>query len=438
MLKTLRIAKREYLATVKTKGFILGLVLAPVLFAGSALAMVLFNDQVDTRDKVIAVIDRSGLVADALFEAAETRNAIAVYDAESGEKVRAAYVVRVVEPDEMEPDRQLLELSDQVRERNLHAFVAIDEGVLHPRTASAGAQIDYYAENAALDDIRGWLERPINSHLRRLRLVEAGVDTAASADMFDWVGVAPMALASLDPETGEISEGRRSSELEAVLAPLILPMLMFLLIMMGAVPLLNAVMEEKSQRIAEVVLGSVRPSQFMAGKVLGGVAVSLTAASVYLFGGVLALRETGYAEFIPYRMLPWFVIYMVMAIVMLGAIYAAFGSACNDPTEAQSLMFPAMLPVMIPMFVMVPVLREPESTFSTLMSLFPLFTPMLMLMRQAVVQSMPAWQPWLGLFGMLVFTLLAVWGAGRIFRVGILMQGTPPKVGNIIRWALHG
>ncbi len=176
----------------------------------------------------------------------------------------------------------------------------------------------------------------------------------------------------------------------------------------------------------------------MAGKVLGGVAVSLTAALVYVVGGVFAIREMGLAEYIPYHVLPWFFAYTLLAIVMLGATYAAFGSVCNDPSEAQSLMLPAMLPVMIPIFVMVPVVKEPESTFATLLSLFPVFTPILMLIRQTVVEGLPAWQPWVGLVGMALFAILAVWAGGRVFRVAILMQGTPPKLGNIARWAVRG
>jgi len=228
------------------------------------------------------------------------------------------------------------------------------------------------------------------------------------------------------------------SEVEAIAAPLVLPMLMFLMIMMGAVPLLNAVVEEKSQRIAEVVLGSAEPSQFMAGKVVGGVGVSLTGSAVYIVGGIIALRQLGLSEYVPYRILPWFVAYMLMAIVMLGSVYLAFGSACNDAQEAQSLMLPAMLPVMVPMFVMVPVLREPDSLFATLLSLVPPFTPMLMLIRMAVREGVPIWQQILGLGGMIAAAALAVWAAGRIFRVAILMQGVPPKMGNLFRWAFRG
>jgi ABC-2 type transport system permease protein len=437
MRRVLRVAKREYLATVRTKGFIIGLVVAPVLFGGSALAMVLFRNQVDTRDKVIAVVDRSGLVVDAVVGAVEARNTAVVYDEETGEKVRPGLVIEVVTPDDEDPDAQRLELSERIRRRELHAFVEIGAGVLHPRQDTT-AQIGYYARSAALDDYRSWIERPINGRLRELRLAETGVDPAEYGDMFDWVSAGPMGLVSVDAETGEIGGPRRTSEAEALIAPLAMPMLMFMLIMFGAVPLLNAVMEEKSQRIAEVVLGSAKPFEFMLGKVLGGLAVSLTAATVYVIGGVYAIRNAGLSEFIPYHVLPWFFVYTLLATVMLGAVYAAFGSMCNDPSEAQSLMLPAMLPVMIPMFIMVPVLREPESTFATAMSLVPFFTPMLMLIRQTALESLPAWQPWLGLLGMALFTLLAVWAGGRIFRVAILMQGTPPKLGNMMRWAVRG
>jgi ABC-2 type transport system permease protein len=167
---------------------------------------------------------------------------------------------------------------------------------------------------------------------------------------------------------------------------------MFIMIMMGAVPLLNGVMEEKSQRIAEVVLGSAKPFQFMAGKVVGGLAVSLTAAAVYVAVGVLAVRQMGLADYIPYHVLPWFFVYTLLAIVMLGALYAALGSVCNDASEAQSVMLPGMIPVMIPMFVLVPVIKDPESTFATALSLFPFFTPIVMLIRQtAKLGNMLRW-----------------------------------------------
>jgi ABC-2 type transport system permease protein len=97
-----------------------------------------------------------------------------------------------------------------------------------------------------------------------------------------------------------------------------------------------------------------------------------------------------------------------------------------------------MLPVMIPMFILVPVIKEPLSGFATCLSLFPPFTPLLMLLRQSTPVGIPAWQPWVGLVGVAVFTILCVWAGGRIFRVGLLMQGQPPRIGDLLRWAVRG
>jgi ABC-2 type transport system permease protein len=97
-----------------------------------------------------------------------------------------------------------------------------------------------------------------------------------------------------------------------------------------------------------------------------------------------------------------------------------------------------MLPVFLPMFLAMPMLQEPMSPFATWMSLIPPFTPMLMLLRKAGPQGIPAWQPWVGLVGVLLVTMFSVWLGGRIFRVGILMQGGPPKLGKLIRWAFRG
>ena len=438
MRKILRLVRREYLASVRTKGFIIGLMLAPIIMGGSIIAMVLFEGHVDTTDRNVAVVDRSGVVVEALVEAAKVRNAEEVYDKETGEKVMPAYLIEIIEPNELDAAAQRLELSNRVRSKQIHAFVEIGESVLHPRDDPEASRIAYYAESAAMDEMRSWIAGPINKQLRQLRLADAGVDESAVSDLFDWLPVEGMGLVSVDKETGKVKEAERSSEAEAFIVPFVMLMLMFLMFMMGAMPLLNAVMEEKSQRIAEVILGSVQPFQFMMGKLLGGVFVALTGAAVYVIGGILAVRYMGMEAYIPYHVLPWFFVYMLAAILMMGAIYTALGSACNSSAEAQSLSLPAMLPLLIPIFVALPVLEEPLSTFATGLSLFPPFTPMLMLLRLSMPAGIPMWQPWVGLVGVVLFTVFSVWVGGRIFRVGILMQGAPLKLSNIFRWAFRG
>jgi ABC-2 type transport system permease protein len=433
----MRIARREYKATVRTKGFIIGLVLAPVLMSGSLIALALLKDRVDTTDKKIAILDRSGVVAQALIEAAERRNEAEVYD-ESGQKAKPAYLLEAIAPDDQDPAAQRLALSNRVRRGELYAFLDIGGDVLHPSPDIETDRIAYHAENAVLDDVRQWMGWPVNNRLRRARLVEAGVDEDAIPDLFSWISVEGLGLVSVDKQTGAVKDAERSNEGKAIGVPAAMMMLMFLMIMMGAVPLLSSVMEEKTQRIAEVLLGSVKPFEFMAGKVIGGLAVSLTASTVYVVTGVVILNHLELTEYIPYDILPWFFVYMIAAIIMMGSSMAAIGASVSDPKDAQSFTFPAMLPVMIPMFIMFPVIKEPLSGFATTMSLVPPFTPLLMLVRQSSPMAIPSWQPWAGLAGLLAVAVVAVWAGGRVFRVGILIQGKAPRPSDFIRWAIKG
>jgi ABC-type Na+ efflux pump permease subunit len=438
MRKILKIAKREYLAAVKTKAFIIGLFVAPLLMSGGALVMLVTGEHVDTTDQGLAIIDHSGILAEAIVQAAEERNSSEVYGRRDGKKSKPAYLIEVIEPDKDNLQAQRLALSERVRNRELHAFIEIGSAVLHPKAEIEDDQAFFYGENAALDDARRWIEGPLNDHLRKQRLLEIGVDESKTEDLFDWVSVQGLGLVSVDPETGAIEEAERSDEIEAVFVPMAIVALMFILVMMGAVPMINSVMEEKSQRIAEVILGSAKPFEFMMGKVLGGVAVSMTGSAVYMGFAVVALNQSGSPDFVPYQILPWFFVYTFLSIVMLGAVYAALGSACNDVKEAQTVTMPAMMPIMVPLFVMVPVLKEPMSSFATWMSLFPPFTPLLMLLRMSTPGGVPGWQPWVGLIGIILAATLSVWVGGRIFRVGILLQGQPLRLSNLFRWAARG
>jgi ABC-type Na+ efflux pump permease subunit len=269
-------------------------------------------------------------------------------------------------------------------------------------------------------------------------MAEAGIEESRVGDLFDFLPVEGLGLVSVDDATGEIRQAQRSSEAEALGVPFAMVMLMFIMMLIAVMPQLSAVMEEKTQRIAEVLLGSVTPSELMAGKILGAVGVSLTASAVYVAVAILALGRMGLAERIPYFILPWFFGYMLTAMIMLGATMVGLGSACNDAKEAQSVTPLAMVPIIIPMFVMVPVIQYPNSTFATWLSLIPPFTPMVMLLRQASQAGIPAWQPVAGVIGMLAYTVFSVWAAGRIFRVAILMQGQPLKLGKVLRWTLRG
>jgi ABC-type Na+ efflux pump permease subunit len=347
-------------------------------------------------------------------------------------------LIEVVPPNDRDPNAQKLELSNRVRRRQLHAFLVVGREVLHPSRHQEAARLEYHAQGSALDDVRRWIGQPVNDRLRELRLAEMGLEQAKVKDLFNWLPVEGMDLVSADAQTGQIKKAEKTNEARAIGVPMVTMILLFLLVMMGATPLLQAVMEEKNQRIAEVLLGCLPPFQLMLGKLAGGLAVSLTGSAVYVSAALLLLGYLGAADWIPYQLLPWFFVFMFGAVVMTGALFAATGSLCNDPKQAQTWTLPALLPLMIPMFSLVPILQAPRSTFATVFSLIPPFTPLVMLLRQSTAAGVPAWQPWVGLAGMLLFTTLVVWVSGRIFRLGLLLQGKPPRVTEVLRWALRG
>jgi ABC-2 type transport system permease protein len=447
MRKILLLAMREYNAAVRTKAFIVMLVMMPILMGGGIVVIKLTENRVDTKDKRIAVVDRSefvdrdgqtrtGVVAEALVEAARSRNQTGIRD-DKGRQVRPAYLIEVV-PSEADRDAQQLALSDRVREHELSAFVEIGRDVAAPEAEGESAVVSYHAPNAALDDARGWVSLVVNDRLRTLRLQNAGLPVEEVNRLTRPTPVEARGLSAVDAQTGAIKAGERSSEGTAILVPMGLMMLMFLMITIGATPLINAVLEEKMNRIAEVMLGSVRPFQLMLAKLLGTVGLSLTVMALYVGGALYALYHLDMLERVPLHILPWFLIYLVAAVLMFGSLFTAIGAACNDLKEAQSLMLPIWLVVMVPLFVWLNVVREPLSGFSTWISLVPTATPMLMLLRQAAPQGIPAWQPWVGLAGVLAFTAVCVWAAGRIFRIGILAQGKPPRLGELVRWVVRG
>jgi len=435
MRKTLLIAARDYNASVRTKGFIIGLVLLPFLLGGSILVFKLMEGRVDTRDRQIAIIDRTGVVAPALVEAAERRNESEIYDQETGKQVRPAYIFEVVEPAEADIERQRLELSDRVRAGEIFAFVEIGPDLLHP---GEDARINYHSENPLFDNLRHWVVGPINDRLRSLRIAESSLDEETVRRLTHWIPVDALGLITVDEDTGEVKDAERKNEWQTIGAPYGLVMLMFMLLMVTVNPLVHSTIEEKMHRIAEVLLGSARPSQLMAGKLLAAIGVSMTMATIYIAAGSIAARYLNISESIPYHLLPWFIVYGLSALFMFGALFLAVGSACNDLKESQSMMMPLWVFLVLPMFVWFPVMREPTTSFATWISLFPPCTPILMLVRMASPVSIPSWQPWVGLAGILLFTVAAVWVAGRIYRVGILMYGKPPKLTEIMRWALRG
>jgi ABC-type Na+ efflux pump permease subunit len=159
---------------------------------------------------------------------------------------------------------------------------------------------------------------------------------------------------------------------------------------------------------------------------------------VYLGGGYWVAHRYGVGENLSWDLLAWFFVFQTLAALMFGSMFIAVGAACSDMRETQNLLWPVMLLVTMPMFVIVQVLREPNSAVVTGLSFVPFATPSLMIARQAVPPGLPLWQPLVGVAVMLLTTLACVWAAGRIFRVGILMTGKGASLPQMARWVFKG
>jgi ABC-2 type transport system permease protein len=187
-------------------------------------------------------------------------------------------------------------------------------------------------------------------------------------------------------------------------------------------------------RISEVLLGSVQPFELMLGKLLAATAVSAVMTVVYLAGGAWAAERWGYLDVLDPWMVAWFVVFLLLSVLMYGSFFIAIGAACSDLKDAQNLMGPAMMILMVPALTWTLVARAPQSAFAIGASLFPPATPFLMLLRLALPERPPAWQVVFGMLLTLVATIAVVWAAGRIVRTGLLMQGKGVTMGEMWRW----
>jgi ABC-2 type transport system permease protein len=443
--RMLLVAKRDYVATVRTKAFIIGLVVAPLLFGSGFIGIALLKAKPDIKDRHIAIVDHTGLAAEAVIQAAAERSVKDSTDEKTGKQVSARYVFEAVAPSDGDPAVQRLALSNRVRRGELYAFVEIAADAFQPPVdvppsakASKKSLVSVYTNATQLDEAQREINGALNDGLRSVRLAKLGVDRSHVRELLDSVTVDRLGLVSRDEKTGAIQEGHKRDEWESFGVPFAFMMLLGMIVLVGSTPMMAAVTEDKTQRVVEMLLGLATPFELMMGKVLAAVGISLTSSALYVAGGTLALSSMGLAGMVPFGLIPWFYVYLIASMTMLCAMAAALGASCSTPQDAQSLVFLLIFPIIVPYFVMLPVVQQPNGALATVMSLIPFFTPMIMLLRQAMPGGVPAWQPWVGLAGVAACTLVLVWAAARIFRVGILMQGKAPKVGELIRWAVRG
>jgi ABC-2 type transport system permease protein len=157
-----------------------------------------------------------------------------------------------------------------------------------------------------------------------------------------------------------------------------------------------------------------------------------------LVGGYLVADHYGVSGMLTPALLAWFVAFMLLALLIFGSLFIAVGAAAADIKDTQTLLLPIMLLACLPFFAIGPIMQDPNGKIAVVCSFFPFATPMLLVARQSVPPGVPIWQMVSGIALVLVTTVICVWGAGRIFRIGILMQGKGAKLGDLIKWVVKG
>ena len=443
MRRVITIAVREYEAAVRTKTFVITLVMMPVLMSGGIIAQELTKRHADTTEKKFAVLDHTDRLFEVIADAARDRNENNIFETaeDGGERRQIAPRFRVERVDAAGDDLDgvRLELSDRVRAKELYGYLEIDADIFEGNLLDAEAKlITYHSDSPLYRDFREWVAGPITDVVQAYRFEQRGL---AEEDV-RWAAQRlsrPEDHGLVSRIDGEIAEAGAEQAGARIAVGMILTMLIFMVIAIGATPLMSVVMEEKDQSIVEVLLGSARPFELMLGKLLGSVGVSVTIVAVYLVGGYVAAFRLGYGDYLPaLGLLVWFLLFLAVANFMFGSLFLAIGAACSDQREAQSALLPVWLIICIPLFALGIMIEDPSSSVASGLSLFPLATPLLMPLRLSIDPGLPLWQPLLGTGLALLTTALCVFAAGRVFRIGILMQGKGFKLAEVMRWVVRG
>ena len=326
--------------------------------------------------------------------------------------------------------------------------VGLDAAIILPERAAATraarregappAAMQYWASNLADKSLRNLVERVVNEELRRREYLQQGLDVA----LYREIERIRIPVEELNPRKEEGQERVSRAEVIAQWAPVGFVYLLWIAIFSISQMLLNNTIEEKSNRIIEVLLSSVTPAEFVLGKLAGIAAVGLTMVCAWV-GSLLALlfwKAGGQNEvanqflgvMASSHLIPAFIIYFFFGYLLYAAIILAVGSVCNTLKEAQNYMAAITMLMVVPLLTMMFIPKDPHGTLATVLSWVPLYTPFVMMNRAA------AHPPLFDLVGTMVLlvvtTLFALWVAVRIFRIGVLRTGQPPRVIEMLRW----
>ena len=402
MHNVLLIAKREYLERVRARSFLVMTVLIPLVLGGLVYGTALMNGGAG-KSSHIAVVSADAIFAQDLSRELQTTkgSTMRVETAAPGDDVRA-------------------KLDGEIKSRALDGYLW-----QKPAASPGGRPVFDWVTKAKADVLtRSIVASAVRTTLTRERLGKAGMSSAEIDGL----------LQPVELEDGGGAKGGGFAEYASVFA---IFLLMYFAILFYGMNVARSIIEEKTSRIFEVLLATIKPEEMMAGKVLGVGAVGLTQVGIWVVGGTLVLQSgllmAGFSFPITALQVFFFVLFFVLGFTLYSSLAAALGAMNNSEQELQQMQMVLMLPLILCSLVLLKVVSDSDGLIAQAFSFFPFCTPLIMYVRIAVHQP-PAWQIALSIFDLVATTAIVLWFASRIYRVGILMYGKKPNLPEIMRW----
>jgi ABC-2 type transport system permease protein len=421
MRKLWLIIRREYTVRVRTRTFVLSTIGLPTLLVVLFAIPAYFASRREGHTLKIAVVDEAGGIG----ELAAQR--LAIPEMPNGD--RQFDVVSTIERP-AEPQETLGELKAQVLAGGLDGYLLIPSGSKSVRAA------EFHTRNPGDYALGSVLAEALTQAAIGERLAKQNLRVPDLDTLLERVNVRVIQVKQ---------QGHREERGQTLQASILLAGALYMGMLLYGVTTMRSILEEKSTRIIEILLSSVRPFPLLAGKILGVGAVGLTQFLIWAGSGALLLAygalmlqtlTGGSATFhlnLPMSLWLWFVVYFLGGYFLYSSLFAAIGAAVSSEQAANQAQFPVTM-LLVAGFIMFPVvMRNPSSHLAVVMTMIPFFSPILMILRVALEQP-PLWQMLLSVGLLVLTTMVVVYLSAKIYRVGVLMYGKRPSLVELVRW----
>ena len=430
------VVKREFIERVRTKWFIISTILVPVFLGAVMFIPMLLSTMSSSEALKIAVVDETGSLYQAIDAALSSepdedfikpkRGSRRGGEAGTEGKIRR-FQLQEANAEEGGKDAVIADLTKRVEEKSLDAYLLVPAGILEGK-----AEPTYYGRTVSDFDSLRRIDRGLTGVIVAKRLSAEGIDPAKAKDLTRRVDLGTLKI-------GEKGQKSKKGFAQEYLVTMMFVMLLYMNLILYGSALARSLIEEKMNKVIEVLLSSLTPFQLMAGKILGVGAAGLTQFVIWslaALGFSLYQSSSGAEEmaglFDP-TVLGYFVLFFVMGYFLYAALFCIVGAMCTTEHEAQAAQQPVVMLLVVPLVIALLIVRQPGGAMAVALSHVPFFSPIVMFMRINLLMP-PLWEIVINVAAMLVTIIGVVWVAGRIFRVGILMTGKRATIPELVRW----